>query len=78
MSDQGDGEKPNIHVANFNQDADQLAANLAKMKRTLPSLLEAYPMLLQMKFAYYQEALRAGFDPKQALELTKDYLKGLG
>lgn len=54
-----------------NVEADKIRAEIERMRRTLPYMLEFYVLDAKCRRARYDALIAEGFDPQQALELTK-------
>lgn len=52
-------------------DADDLRANVEKMKRNFETMAEAQGVLMKLRKAAYDAAIDEGFTPDQALDLCK-------
>lgn len=59
-----------ITLATFG-DRDQLKADLEKMKRQVPELMEYFAVRAKLTKAHFDGLVEAGFTPEQALELCK-------
>lgn len=54
-----------------NPEVDKLRAEIERMRRVLPYMLEFYTLDAKCRRARYDALIAEGFDPAQALELTK-------
>lgn len=52
-------------------EADKLRADIERLKRTLPYMIEFYHLDAKCRKARYDSLISAGFTAEQALELTK-------
>lgn len=52
-------------------DADKLAGDIEKLKRSLPHLIELNRLLAAQRRALYDAYITNGFQPSEALELLK-------
>lgn len=62
-------DKPELTVIETAE--DKLRGSVEAIKRLLPVLLEAAPEIAQMRKALYDEYIRVGFKPEEALNLCK-------
>jgi hypothetical protein len=53
------------------QTPDEMAKAVRLLKKNLPRLMESQEMMAELRFNCYQQCIKAGFTPEQALELAK-------
>lgn len=71
-----DSEKPDFKLlaGGFGNTSD---AGVEKFKRAVPGLIAMLPLMAKMRKAYFEALKAEGFTEAQALDLTRDFMKGM-